>query len=169
MTSGFYTTTRSETFTVTHARHIVIKIATDLKRMQSFYGCPTNKDIKDYEKEAVALLLGDYLESVEYGFQRDGHWVVALKYAARYGGILIADDTPGRIPRGVNVEGCGFASYLRFTSKWDNLPEDQRKQIYVDAEVSFRRTPSNGYQGNWHVDKTYSAGGRGVVRHHAVR
>ena len=169
MTGGYYTTTRSETFTVTHARHIVAKIGTDLKRMQRFYGRPSDREIADYEKEAVALLRGDYLESVEYGFHSNGRWVVALKYAARYGGVLISDDTPGRIPLGSDVSGCGFTSYLRSTRKWHDLPEYQKERVYADAGVSFRRVPRRGYVGNWGGgDKTYSAGGRGVVRHAAA-
>ena len=74
MSSGYYTTTRSETFTVTHAWHIGVKIGTDLKRMQRFYGQPSDQEVSDYEKEVVALLLGDYLDWVTYGFYKHGQW-----------------------------------------------------------------------------------------------
>ena len=161
-----YTTTESKTFTVTHARHIATKIGTDLKRLQRFYGEPIDGDIIEYEKEVIALLAGDYLDSIEYGFKRNhnNEWCVALKYEARSGGILISDDTPGRIPTGVNVGGCTFKSFLITNHKWSNLSLDRQNQIYADAKVSVTRTSGSEPDGNWKYDKTYSAGGRGVIR-----
>ena len=38
--SDSYTISESESFTVTHARHMAAKVATDLKRMQRLYGSP---------------------------------------------------------------------------------------------------------------------------------
>ena len=38
-----YSYTESTTFTVTHARHMAAKVATDLKRMQRFYGKPSDE------------------------------------------------------------------------------------------------------------------------------
>ena len=166
MPSGYYTTTRSETFTVTHAWHIVAKIGTDLKRMQRFYGRPNDQEITDYENEAVALLLGDYLDWVTYGFYKNGQWIIALKYAARYGGVLIADDSPGRLPLGVDVSSCHFTSMLAYTNKWRQLNDIQQQQLYKNAGVSFtKREPGSDYYGAWRSDRTYSAGGRGVLRH----
>ena len=47
-----YTTTATNTFTVTHARHMAAKVATDLKRMQRFYGSPSDGRINEYEKRS---------------------------------------------------------------------------------------------------------------------
>jgi len=159
-----YTTTHSDTFTVTHARHIAVKIGTDLKRMQRFYGKPCDGDIQDYENEAIALLKGDYFDRIEYGFVSGGGWRVALRYEARHGGVLVADDDPGRIPRNVDVRGCHFTSFLYTNYRWKLLTSSQQEYVYAEAGVSFRRSPGNGYHGNWTYDRTYSAGGRGVVR-----
>ena len=59
-----YTLSETTTFTVTHARHMAAKVATDLKRLQRFYGQPSNSDIADYEIEVIALLKGGYLGTV---------------------------------------------------------------------------------------------------------
>lgn len=165
MSYGTYTTTDSWTFTVTHARHIAIKIGTDLKRMQRFYGKPNDHQIANYEKEVMALLKEDYLDKIEYGFKtNDGLWRLALKYEARYGGILIADDDPGRINPGVNISGCHFHSFLVTNHKWALLSEEDQERVYKDAGVDFRRTEGDEPSGNWTVDRAYSAGGRGVQR-----
>ena len=165
MSYGTYAITESITFTVTHARHIAIKIGTDLKRMQRFYGKPSDNSIEDYENEAIALLLGDYLDKVEYGFKTSNNeWRVALKYEARSGGVLSTDDSPGRIRPSVNVNGCHFTSFLITNSKWARLSPESQEKVYQNAGVSFRRIEGKEPYGNWARDKTYSAGGRGVVR-----
>ena len=165
MTGGYYTTTYSNTFTVTHAEHIAAKVWTDLKRMQRFYGKPDEREINDYEREIVALLYGDYLDLVTYGFHKNSQWIIALKYAARYGGILIQDDRPGGIPRNIDISGCYFTSFLYYNQRWTYLSLGQQRGIYRNAGVSFWREEGKEPQGNWRSDKTYSAGGRGVLRH----
>lgn len=165
MSYGAYTTTGSETFTVTHARHIAIKIGTDLKRMQRFYGQPEDERIENYEREAIALLKRDFLDRIEYGFKTDGgDWRMALKYEARYGGVLIADDSPGGLRPSVDISGCQFHSFLVTNQRWSTLSKDDKERLYVDAQVSFRRKEGIEPNGNWTVDRVYSAGGRGVQR-----
>jgi len=44
MTASF-TISESASFTVTHARHMASKVATDLKRLQRFYGYPPHQFI----------------------------------------------------------------------------------------------------------------------------
>ena len=165
MNYGTFTTSSSDTFTVTHAIHIAAKIGTDLKRMQRFYGQPTDAEIEAYEREVIALLKGDYLDKIEYGFKvKNGPWRIALKYEARYGGVLIADDNPGKIPIGADISRCKFHSCLIGNHKWQQLSDIQKDQVYKDAKISFRRVAGSEPEGNWMYDKTYSAGGRGVVR-----
>ena len=45
MSSYSYTVAETQTFSVTHARHMAAKVATDLRRMQRFYGYPSDADI----------------------------------------------------------------------------------------------------------------------------
>lgn len=44
-----YSYTESSTFTLTHAKHMAAKVATDLKRMQRFYGSPSDAKIAEFE------------------------------------------------------------------------------------------------------------------------
>lgn len=165
MHSNSYTTADTDTFTVTHAWHIAAKVGTDLKRMQRFYGEPPDSEIKEYEKEVVALLSGGYLAAVTYGFQKGDRWIVALKYTTLYGGLLVADDGPGRIPIGVNVAGTSFCSFLEGTEKWHRLSEGERDQILNTYEVTIRRSfGKEPFASNGAYDKVYSARGRGLQR-----
>src|SRR5690349_13531233 len=94
-----FTVSDAITFTVTHARYLATKVGTDLKRMQRFYGAPSDGDVAAYEGELVELLKLGYLRKVEYGFQRDGKWIVpTLTYTARQ--LTVAngdDDDPGKV------------------------------------------------------------------------
>ena len=73
--STSYTVTDAITFTVTHAWHLATKVGTDLKRLQRFYGVPSDGDIAEFEGELVGLLKGGYLGKIAYGFKRGEKWI----------------------------------------------------------------------------------------------
>lgn len=161
-----YSYTDSVTFTVTHARHMAAKIATDLKRIQRLYGKPSDNDIADYEAEAVAMMKAGYVSTVTYGFKRDGAWIEpTLKYTARdLANASANDDDPGKIRPGQNVSGASFSSFLNYTDKYFALTQGDRDAFR--SGLPFQRTtgtepPVNGYLT---TDRTYSAGGRALDR-----
>lgn len=49
---------------IANATHIAAKIATDLKRMQRFYGEPSDEWIRDFEAEAIELFKAGYVYRV---------------------------------------------------------------------------------------------------------
>lgn len=161
-----YSYTESITFTVTHARHMAAKIATDLKRIQRLYGKPSDKDIADYEAEAVAMMKAGYISTVTYGFKRDGAWIEpTLKYTARdLADASANDDDPGKIRPGQDVLGATFSSFLNYTATYFALAQGDRDAFR--SGLPFQRTigtepPINGYLTS---DRTYSAGGRALDR-----
>jgi len=161
-----YSYTESTTFTITHAKHMAAKIATDLKRMQRFYGQPYDWQIAEFEGEAAAMLKAGYLQDVTYGFQRNGQWIEpTLKYTAKdLGGGAANDDDPGRVLPGKDVSGAAFGSFLNYTLAYFLLPESDRNK-FKDTLPMQRTTASeptvNGYLTS---DRTYSAGGRALDR-----
>jgi Bacterial HORMA domain family 1 len=106
--------TESSTFTVTHARHMAAKVATDLKRMQRFYGSQSDAHIASYEVEVIALIKVSYLGVVTYGYKKDGKWIEpTLRYTAReLTGATANDDDPVRIQPGPDMSGAVFHSPL---------------------------------------------------------
>ena len=121
------TVSESTTFTVTHARHMAAKVATDLKRMQRLYGSPSDNDIADYEAEAIALMKAGYLDYVWYGFKLNGCWIEpTLKYTAQdlYTGSV--DDDPGKIRAGADISGATFYSFLTYSSAWNDLTSSEK-------------------------------------------
>ena len=159
------TSTRTSTFTIANARYVTSKIKADLKLLQRAYGSPTNADIDAFGEEAAILLKDGYLGTVTYGFRRDGSWVVALKYTAQPNGTLAADDRAGGIPRGVDISGTQFHSYLTYSTKWDWLSMGERERINDSLPITRTPGPEPGTNGGyWSADRSYSSNGSGVAR-----
>lgn len=161
-----YTITETATFTVTHARHMAAKVSADLKRMQRFYGYPSDSDIASYESEVTELLKAGYLGTLTVGFKRNDQWIEpTLRYTARdLAGMAANDDDPGRVLPGRDVSGASFYNYLTYSTSWDALSASERDSF--KRRMPFYRTNAtqptvNGYLVD---DKTYSAGGRALGR-----
>ncbi|NYF77984.1 hypothetical protein [Granulicella arctica] len=167
--STSYSISGTESFTITHARKIACKVATDLKRFQRLYARtwdPTDQEIDNYEAELVHLLKHDVVGTVIYGYMRAGKWTQAcVRYHSTSGGELIADDDPGKIKPGYDIAGASFTSFLTYNSNWDSLSPNAREAIKSSTPLQ-RGTGSTPVleTGYWSQDLTYSAGGRGIVR-----
>lgn len=162
-----FTITESTTFTVTHARHLAAKVATDLKRMQRLYGKPTDERIAQFEGEVIELLRQGYLGKVIYGFKRNNEWVEpTLRYTAKDLANGNIDDDPGRIRPNLNIDGAEFHSYLTYSSAWYRLTDAERQA--VEEKLPLQRTGAPEPKvsaGSYFVDdKTYSSGGRALGR-----
>jgi hypothetical protein len=163
--STSYTISASESFTITHAKHIAAKVATDLLRFTRFYSKPTLEMINKYEAELVALLKAGYLESVTYGFKRNDKWVEALRYHALPDGSLVADDDPGKIRPGTDVPGESFGSYLIKNNKWQKLTPQEKALFYANLPINRVDAEEPGIEnGYWTPGLNYSAGGQGIGR-----
>jgi hypothetical protein len=161
-----FTSTESQTFTATHAKHLASKVATDLKRMQRFYNYPSDSSIASYETEIIELLKKGYLGTVTYGFKKDDKWIEpALRYTAKdLSGMMLSDDDPGRVSPGANVEGASFYSYLTYSSAWDRLTSEERDTFKKDLPFQRGGADEPGINGYLSTDKTYSSGGKALER-----
>lgn len=165
MTSS-YTVSATTTFTVTHARHMAAKVAADLKRMQRFYGAPSDADIANYEAEVVELLKAGYLGTVTYGYKRGDKWIEpTLRYTAKdLAGADGNDDDPGKIRPGADISGASFYNYLTHSAAWKDLTPAQQEAF--NKTLPFQRTGAAepGIDGYLTPDRIYSAGGKTLDR-----
>lgn len=164
--STSFSVSESTSFTVTHARHMAAKVATDLKRMQRLYGSPSDASIANYETEVIELLKAGYLSTVCYGFYRNERWVEpTLRYTAKdLAGAAANDDDPGRIRPGADTSGSTFYSYLTYTAAWDRLTSDQRQTFKKNLPFQRGGAPEPSVDGYFSPDRTYSAGGQALNR-----
>lgn len=158
--------TESQSFTITHARHLAAKVATDLKRIQRLYGRPSDASVADYEEEVIVLLRHGYLKSVSYGFKRDGRWIEpSLHYTAQQ--LTAAnDDDPGRVRPGASIAGASFYSYLTYADAWFSELSAADRDNFEKNKLPFIRSGSDapGIDGYLVHDLTYSSGGRALER-----
>jgi hypothetical protein len=160
-----YTRSESETYSLTSAKYVASKIATDLRQVQRYYGRPSDTDIADYALEAALLSHGGYVDKVIYGFQRNGAWVpVTLEYTSA-NGTLVADDRAGGIYRYADTDGTVFTSFLYYSWKWSQLTGTDRDDFTELLPFARTSAPAPGYTGGYHTsDRTYSAHGTGFTR-----
>jgi hypothetical protein len=162
-----YTSTQSTTFTITHAKYIASKVATDLKRLQRFYGKPSDTDIQSYETEVVEFLKAGYLGTVTYGFQRSKKWIEpTLKYTALdlFSGTNINDDDPGRIKPNANIVSATFNSYLTYSLAWNNLTIEEQQAFKRQLPFQRQGALEPGIEGYFDKDLTYYSTGRALNR-----
>jgi hypothetical protein len=164
-----YSYNETQTFTITHAKHMAAKVSTDLKRLQRFYICsstPSDKNIEDYETEIIELLNAGYLNTITYGFKRNGEWIEpTLRYTSRdLAGMETNDDDPGRVRPNANIEGASFYSYLIYNSSWDNLSGEEKTKFENRLSVKRNGCQEPGVNGSFSNDKTYSSGGHALDR-----
>jgi hypothetical protein len=165
---GSYSVTATVAFTITHARYIASKVATDLKRLQGLYLTydPSDSEIDSYEEELTYLLKHDAVGSVVYGYKRNGAWTAAcVRYTVAADGSIQTDDDPGKIRPGHDIAGATFTSFLSYSSSWLQKSEEERQRIKNGSPLtrSSQSTPSLE-RGYWSDDRSYAAGGRGVAR-----
>ena len=122
------TGTTASTFTRTNARHIASKVAADLRQMRLFYGEPSADRIDEFVTEFVEMLANKWMTSIEYGYKRDGDWVLSMKYTVRSDGT-VSDSNAGRVPPGANVSGAHFTSFLVWTAAYDSASESDLDEL----------------------------------------
>lgn len=161
-----FTHSTTQTFTLTHAKELASKIATDLKRIQRFYGYPSDSQIADYEAEVTQYLKQGYLSEVTYGFKRGDNWIEpTLRYSARdLAGMTSGNDDPGRISPGADITGATFYSYLIPNSAYSALSETERGKFLGQLPIERGSAPLPGISGHLSSDKTYSSGGKALDR-----
>jgi hypothetical protein len=166
MSYGTYSVSTSSSFTVTHARHLAAKVATDLKRIQRLYGSPSDQWIADYEAEITEMLKAEYLGTVWYGFRKSEQWIEpTLKYTARDLAMAAGDDDdPGRVRPGASVAGASFYSYMTYSPAWDQLLEADKEKFRVRLPFTRAGAPEPTVAGYLTSDRTYSAGGKALDR-----
>lgn len=159
-----FTTTETKAFTITHANYLASKVATDLKRMQRFYGKPSDGMIEKYEKEIAQYLKHGYLEKVSYGFKKDGDWIEPTLIYRASDIESSANDDPGKVRPGRDISGASFYSFLEYSSEWYGLSESEKEQFYEGLPIDRGTAKTPGINGYLEDDRTYSSGGKALSR-----
>jgi hypothetical protein len=158
--------TRSASFTITDARYVGAKVATDLRLLNNLYGRPVLTDIDAYAEEVALLLRDGYVDTVSYGFRDPdtNEWKLRLRYTATAGGQLL-DSKPGSFPTAAAVSSYSFYSYLTYSQKYLDLTPSQQEAVKQTLPVQRvgAEEPSARY-GTTTTGNGYARNGVGVAR-----
>ncbi len=162
--SNSFTSTTTNTFTISHARHMSAKVSADLRRMQRFYGKPTSKQIEEFEEEIAQLLKHGYLATATFGFKLDSKWIEpTFSYTASQisNGV---DDMPGTLRPNADVSNAYFGSYVTYTDKFDLLTSSERTEFKNTLPIQRVGADEPSESGYYESDKTYSSGEKSLSR-----
>jgi len=159
-----FTATETKTFTMTHANYLASKVATDLKRMQRFYGSPSDIKIERYEKEIALFLKHGFLKTVSYGYKKDGDWIEPTLIYRASDIESAANDDPGKVRPGRDISGASFYSFLEYSSEWFELTESEKEQFNDGLPIDRGTGDTPGIKGYIENDRTYSSGGKALSR-----
>lgn len=162
--SNSYTSTATNTFTISHARHMSAKVSADLRRMQRFYNKPSSKQIADFEEEIAQLLKNGYLSTATFGFQRDEKWIEpTFSYTASEisNGV---DDIPGSLKANADISNANFYSYVTYTDKFNLLNQSEKIEYKKTLPIQRVGADEPSVSGYFDSDKTYTSGERSLSR-----
>lgn len=157
--------TRTNAFTITHARHLASKVAADMHLCAQYYGKPPEDWIRNYSEELAQYLNEGYLSEYEFGYQRGDVRVVTWRYKVDANGSITTDDRAGKVVPYVDVAGADFFNFLTHNLKFSLLPAEQRRRFKEALPItrSEGSPPSDG-RGYWTSDRNYYSGGCGLGR-----
>ena len=105
-----------------------------------------------------------YLDTVDFGFKDGDRWILRLRYTAAAGGQL-RDETPGGLPRAVDVADYGFYSYLKHSCAFNALTAAERdtfkQSLPIQRTGAAEPSANLGSHGN---GSQYSRNGAGLSR-----
>lgn len=159
-----YTATETKTFTITHANYLASKLAADLKRMQRFYGSPSDTLIEKYEKEIAQYLKYRYLKKVSYGYKKDGNWIEPTLIYTPNDIESSANDDPGKVRPGRDISGASFYSFLEYSNEWFDLSESEKEKFNDRLPIDRGTADAPSINGYLEDDRTYSSGGKALSR-----
>jgi hypothetical protein len=155
----------SETFSISHARHIASRVAADMRQMSRYYGYPEESEIDDFLEEIAQYLVKGYLATFEMGFKHDGRRLFTLYYEVLADGSL-SDSRAGGVPAGIDVEGATPFNFLKQSEGFYLLSQAEREAFKAKLPIKrvFGHAPVDG-NGRWvSEDRSYAAAGTGLRR-----
>jgi hypothetical protein len=160
-----YSYTTTESFTVTNARRLAAKVASDMHQSLRLYGKPSLSKIEEYQEELTVMLIGGYLESYEFGFKTsDGKRIVSWMYTVSSSGELEGGRSGGLYSY-ADVSSARSFNYVTFSNAWFALSQDEKDKVNsthpVDRTTGDPPQDGNGY---WSSSREYSSGGVAITR-----
>lgn len=155
-------TTITQTFTHTHAKHLASKVVSDLYQCHCYYDQPSETSILEYQEELVVMLAHGFVSAYEFGFEQNERRVVCWQYTVNSCGDLVggADDFSGGIYARADISRSRYFNFMTYSQSWADLASSDQSAVLAQHVVrrDTGNLPLDGY-GYWETDRTYGSGG----------
>ena len=159
------TTTQSETFTIADAKYLASRISHGLTFLRVYCGQLTPQKVQDLAVEAAILLKFNLLETVKYGYERDGNWIYGINYSVnQLGQIESINDSPSVIDIPTNLDGARWHSFLTRRHNPNLSPADIEEIEHLLPINRTSGTEPSSANGTWSTDDSYYRNGIGMSR-----
>lgn len=160
------TLTRTASITMTDVRHVLWRIASDLRVLRAQHGLISAEREQDVVYDLLLFIYRNYIDEIEFRFVDPS--TATRKYAVRYGLTRgwsgDEDDDAGGL-RYQDLTGTSFSVVISYSAIW--------KTLSAQAKAAFRQSlkrpwgPADDVRdgaGTWAADRTYGSGGLGAAR-----
>lgn len=162
-----YSTSATQSFTATNAKHLASRVASDLYQCSRLYGRPFESGIPALQDELGVMLTGGYVSTYEFGFKRDEKRVVTWYYSVDASGNLVGgnDDRSGGIYAHADINGAEYFNFMTYSQKWWDLNSEAKSRVKAQHNIDrgSGEAPADG-NGTWYIERTYTSGGVRIDR-----
>lgn len=160
------TLTRTGSITIVDVKHVLWRLATDLRILRVQHGLITPERERDVVEDLLLFVYRNYIEQIEFLFVDLA--TNTRKYAVRYpltrSWAGDQDDDAGGL-RYRDLSGTSFSVVIRYSQTWNALSEQDRSAFRQQLKRPWGAAAdvADGV-GAWVTDKTYGSGGLGATR-----
>lgn len=165
-TSATFAISRSDTFSMVHARDLASKVTTDMTRCHQLYRYPaTLAEIDNFGTELALWLKAGYVARYEFGFKKGDQRVLSWLYEVKGTSLEGGGGRPGGLQAGVDITGAVSFNQLTPSQTYFNLKGEEKEAF--DRTLPLQRgsgkPPTDGL-GAWIEERDYFAAGTLVHR-----
>ncbi|MGQ0713722.1 MAG: HORMA-1 domain-containing protein [Gemmatimonadaceae bacterium] len=166
-TSSTGTLTRTASITMIDVRHVLWRIASDLRVLRAQHGLITAEREQDVLEDLLLFIYRNYIDQIEFRFVDDATNVCrdgSVRYAISRNWAGNEDDDSGGL-RYRDLRGTSFSVVVWYSATWKALSESEKATFRKSLKRPWG--PADDVRdgaGAWVTDKTYGSGGLGATR-----
>ena len=163
---GTGTLTRTASITMIDVRHVLWRIATDLRVLRAQHGLISAELEQDIADDLLLFIYRNYIDQIEFRFVDSAS--KTRKYAVRYALTRSwsgeEDDDAGGL-RYRDLTGTSFTVVISYSATWTALSQQAKTAFLQSLKGTWG--PAEAVRdgvGAWATDRTFGSGGLGATR-----
>jgi hypothetical protein len=164
--SGTGTIARTASITMVDVRHVMWRIASDLRVLRIQHGMIDQEREEGILNDLTAFIYRNYADQIEFQFVSNATGTAAyrVRYSLSRSWAGEEDDDSGGL-RYRDLRGTTFSAVISFSDTWKQLSADEKASFKAGLQRSWGPAAdvADG-SGYWTTDRTYGSGALGAER-----